>query len=457
VAVWSEVTLSSFGSRVRIDPEYYQPGNLELANILASKKPVYLGSFSFVTDGIHASPQFAPGSGIRYISAKSVRDGFFDLDNTEEISPAFHKANPRTTLRTDDVIISSVGTIGFCAVVSGAMLPANCDRHVGIVRIRDKEQVDPHYLCAFLNSKYGRFQTLREATGNVQLNLFIYSIAKLQIPLLSQHKKIGDLVRQSLSYREEAGKLYGLASNVFIERLKIPTPDLKPELAYDAKVGALILNDRWDSEFFRPKYRRVAKAMLGGNVKKIGSMSSVIASLTNGHTPLRHDLSEGTVIFLTAEHVHDFRIEYESDKRILALHHKRELARTALTNGDILLTIKGKVGNCAIVNDLDKPTNINQDVALLSLRPGVDKHYVSAWLNSFLGKEMVNQFSTGGINPFLGLGNIRKLPFPIADVKDCAAIGAEVQELVEAGQKSLAESKRAFRQAVGLVESIIEG
>jgi type I restriction enzyme S subunit len=197
--------------------------------------------------------------------------------------------------------------------------------------------------------------------------------------------------------------------------------------------------------------------MLGGNVKKIGSMSSVIASLTNGHTPLRHDLSEGTVIFLTAEHVHDFRIEYESDKRILALHHKRELARTALTNGDILLTIKGKVGNCAIVNDLDKPTNINQDVALLSLRPGVDKHYVSAWLNSFLGKEMVNQFSTGGINPFLGLGNIRKLPFPIADVKDCAAIGAEVQELVEAGQKSLAESKRAFRQAVGLVESIIEG
>lgn len=457
MAVWSEVTLSSFGSRVRIDPEYYQPRNLELASILSSKKPAYLGSFSFVTDGIHASPLFAPGSGIRYISAKSVRDGFFDIDNTEEISPAFHKANPRTALRNGDVIISSVGTIGFCAVVSGEMLPANCDRHVGIVRVRDKEQVDPHYLCAFLNSKYGRYQTLREATGNVQLNLFIYSIAKLQIPLLAQHKEIGELVRQSLSYRDEAGKLYALASSVFMEWLKIPAPDLEAELAYDTSVGALILRDRWDSGFFRPKYRRVVKSLLGGKVKKVGSMSSVIASLTNGHTPLRHDLSEGSVVFLTAEHVHDFRIEYESDKRILDKHHKGELARTALKNGDILLTIKGKVGNCAIVNDLDKPTNINQDVALLSLRPGVDKHYVAAWLNSLLGKEMVNQFSTGGINPFLGLGNIRKLPFPFADVKDCTAIGAKVQEFVEAGQKALAESKRAFREAVALVESMIEG
>jgi len=456
VAVWSEVSLAGFGTRLRIDPEYYQPRYLELANVLASQKPVLLGSLAFVTDGIHASPVFDSGSGIRYISAKSVRDGFFDLENTEEISLELHKANPRTALRVDDVIISSVGTIGFCAVVSADMLPSNCDRHVGIVRIRDKAQFDPHFLCAFLNSKYGRFQTLREATGNVQLNLFIYSIAKLQIPVLAKQNQIGDLVRNALTFRRKAAELYTLASQVFNEHLKIPVPDLGSELSYEAEIGELIRRERWDSEFYRPKYKRIIKAMLKGKITKVASMSSALISLTNGHTPLRHDLSEGDVTFLTAEHVYDFQIDYESDKRILSLHHKGELARTALKNGDVLVTIKGKVGNCAIVHGLERPTNVNQDVALLSLQPSVEKHYFSAWLNSNLGKEMVRQFSTGAINPFLGLGNIRKLPFPIADPKDSALIAGKVQELVEAGQKALAESRRVLRQAVSMVESMIE-
>jgi hypothetical protein len=49
-----------------------------------------------------------------------------------------------------------------------------------------------------------------------------------------------------------------------------------------------------------------------------------------------------------AEHVSDFEVHYDSDKRIL-------------------LTIKGRVGNAALVEYLPGPANINQDVALLRL------------------------------------------------------------------------------------------
>ncbi|MGI0016896.1 MAG: hypothetical protein ACREBU_26035 [Nitrososphaera sp.] len=103
----------------------------------------------------------------------------FDLSDAEEIAADIHRRNPRTALQVNDVIISTVGTIGFCAVVDADMLPANSDRHVGIVRIHDLERYDPHYIAAFINSIYGHNQTIREATGNVQLNLFIYAISKL--------------------------------------------------------------------------------------------------------------------------------------------------------------------------------------------------------------------------------------------------------------------------------------
>lgn len=144
----------------------------------------------------------------------------------------------------------------------------------------------------------------------------------------------------------------------------------------------------------------------------------VISYLTNGHTPLRHDLTVGEVPFLTAEHVSDFRPDFGTDKRILRRHHETELARTSLREGDILVTIKGKVGNCAVVRDCPDAANINQDVALIRLANGVHPYFFAAWFNSLMGKQLVEQRSTGGINPFLGLGNLRGLPFPIFNSKE---------------------------------------
>ena len=99
------------------------------------------------------------------------------------ISEDAHSKNPRTALKKDDVIVSTVGTIGNCPVVDESVLPANSDRHVGIIRI--EKDFLPYFLSTFLLTKYGKFQTLRESTGNVQLNLFLYKIRELIVPCLA--------------------------------------------------------------------------------------------------------------------------------------------------------------------------------------------------------------------------------------------------------------------------------
>ena len=72
------------------------------------------------------------------------------------------------------------------------------DRHVGIIRIRKDAEVDPFYLAAFFNCSYGRFQTWRESTGNVQLNLFIEKINELLVPIGPQFNVIGKQVSNGL-------------------------------------------------------------------------------------------------------------------------------------------------------------------------------------------------------------------------------------------------------------------
>ena len=184
MAVWSVVKLSALALGLRCDPEYYHPRNLADAKHLARSKPQSIGTMAFVTDGIHGSPEEVEADGVRYLSAKCVKDNAFALDNALHISYAQHTANPRTSLRENDVLITTVGTIGNAAVVQAEILPANSDRHLGIIRINKNALVDPYYLAAFLNCKYGRFQSLRESTGGVQRNLFIEKIRELRVPVL---------------------------------------------------------------------------------------------------------------------------------------------------------------------------------------------------------------------------------------------------------------------------------
>jgi restriction endonuclease S subunit len=117
--------------------------------------------------------------------------------------------------------ISTVGTIGNCAVVTDDILPANSDRHVGIIRLNNA--FSPYFLSTFLISKYGRLQTIRESTGNVQLNLFIIKIKDLKIPLLSQsfQQKIELLVKTAHAKLEQSKQLYNQTEQTLLNELNL--------------------------------------------------------------------------------------------------------------------------------------------------------------------------------------------------------------------------------------------
>jgi len=181
----------------------------------------------------------------------------------------------------------------------------------------------------------------------------------------------------------------------------------------------------------------------------------ILAGLTNGHTPTNHDFSQGEVLFLTAENISDFTIEYGTDKRILHQHHQGELARTALRDGDVLLTIKGKVGNAAYVECPEKPVNINQDVALLRFKSEYFSYYFISYINSFLGKTFIEQLCTSQINPFLSLGNIRQIPVPIYETAVMKRIALRTEESVSKGRQAALDSNNLLNDARKIIEGAI--
>jgi restriction endonuclease S subunit len=189
--------------------------------------------------------------------------------------------------------------------------------------------------------------------------------------------------------------------------------------------------------------------------KKVAPLGEFCQIITNGHTPKHHDFSTGEVPFLMAEQILDFRIHYDTDKFILREQHDGELKRTKLREGDLLVTIKGRIGNAGIVEDLPGAVNVNQDIARIRLREGVPPYYILAFMNSLVGKGLVQKYCTGQINPFLSLANLRLIPIPIYEDERMKAIAAEVEKTVRSARSAQEESRRLLELAKVMIEQSV--
>ncbi|MCM1468433.1 MAG: restriction endonuclease subunit S, partial [Alistipes sp.] len=238
-----------------MDSDYFYKKNLQMQKLIESMNTVAIGDIGVVTDGIHTSIDYDENSGINLISATSPRENVFNLTRNAFISEKAHTANPRTALRENDVVLSTVGTVGNCAVVDETILPANSDRHVGIIRL--KSTIDPYVLSTFLLSKYGRNQTVRETTGNVQPNLFLYKIKEIKVPVFDE--KFQDAVRKAVvcgrQLLKESKQLYSEAGLILTKEIGMDMASL-PEGGVSVKSFAESFGStgRLDAEYYQKRY-----------------------------------------------------------------------------------------------------------------------------------------------------------------------------------------------------------
>jgi hypothetical protein len=209
-------------------------------------------------------------------------------------------------------------------------------------------------------------------------------------------------------------------------------------------VSKLEGHGRLDAEYYQGVFFQNRKALEQLGRKTLAEIATVI---TNGGTPYHEDLTQGEIRFLTAEHVSDLHVDYSSSKFIRRMFHEGSLRRAALCENDLLVTIKGKIGNPAVVFDLDMPSNINQDVARIVLDETANPFYVAAFMASRFGRLQSQQLATNQINPFLGLGNLRQIEIPEAPKE----LESEVESLVRRGQAEYRVSESSYLQAERMV------
>jgi hypothetical protein len=413
-----------------------------------------IGRISTVTDGIHTSIDYCTDSNINLISATSPKNNIFDLSRQVFISEKAHTNNPRTALRSRDVIVSTVGTIGNSAVVDNSILPANSDRHVGIIRIT--KEYSPCYLSTFLLSKFGRFQTLRESTGNVQLNLFIYKIKEIIIPFASTsfQNNVENLVKNALAKREQANNVYADAEKILLTALNLTnfTPSTE-------KINVKSFNEsfaktgRLDAEYYQKKYEDILAHIKSSPHASLGTLVNIQKSIEPGSDAYTEE--KNGLPFLRVADYNKFGITQPQKKlhKSFVLNNQSKIIRLKPERDTILFSKDGSICEAyCLYEDADFVTSS----AILHLKVFEPEkllpEYLTLTLNSNLVKMQAERDVGGSIILHWRINDVQKVIIPIIDI----ATQTQISSLIQESFNLKAESERLLDAAKRAVEIAIE-
>ena len=439
----------------RIDSEYFKREYLEKLDLLKKGGCICISDIAEVTDGIHTSIDYSEDSGINLISATSPKENVFDLSRNVFISQDAHNKNPRTALKENDVIISTVGTIGNCAVVDKSILPANSDRHVGIIRITG--DYSSYFLSTFLLTKYGRMQTFREATGNVQLNLFIYKLKQIKIPLfpLSFQQEIETLVKTSHKHLEESKALYAKAEALLYAELGLnphnPLDFIEQKSSGSLNISVRTLKQsflatgRLDSEYYQNKYDEIERVIKNYQYAKLGDLVDIKKSIEPGSEAYQ----ENGIPFVRVSNFNKFGISFGDIYLNNDEFNDENLKPKAET---ILLSKDGSIGIAYCVKD---DGEFITSSALLHLNVKMNKilpEYLTLILNSFLVKLQSERDSGGSIIAHWRISEIEQILIPILDI----SVQQKIENLIKQSFLLRKLSSELLETAKQKVETAIE-
>jgi type I restriction enzyme, S subunit len=175
-------------------------------------------------------------------------------------------------------------------------------------------------------------------------------------------------------------------------------------------------------------------------LSRLGDISSVI---TKGTTPtsVGFDFSDCGVPFLRVQNLADGAVDLTKTPLYISEATHKELARSAIHPGDVLISIAGTIGRVAIVADDAVEMNSNQAVGIVRLNHGIQRRYILHWLQSHDAKKQITGAQVTATISNLSLTELRSLQIPLPPLAEQKRIAA-ILDKADAIRRKLQQSLR---------------
>ena len=174
---------------------------------------------SLITDGKHGDCTDEENSNYYFISAKDIRDGIINYENSRQISEKdFAETHRRTDLKPGNLLVTNSGTIGRLAIAQDDQRTFRTTFQKSVAILKPKScTISSRFLYYYLAANMKTF--IHPAAGAAQKNLLLRDIRAFRIfkPSLHEQDNISSMLsnydfliennRQRIALLEEAARL----------------------------------------------------------------------------------------------------------------------------------------------------------------------------------------------------------------------------------------------------------
>ena len=136
-----------------------------------------------------------------FLNTGNITRNGFDFSKLDFITEEKDKSLRKGKVKSDDIILTTRGTVGNVALVTETIKYANMRINSGMVIIRSKKDFTPLFLNTFFRSELFKKQALTNGSGSAQPQLPISALKNISIPKLD--KKTQDKIASVLSTLDE--------------------------------------------------------------------------------------------------------------------------------------------------------------------------------------------------------------------------------------------------------------
>ncbi len=290
--------------------------------------------------------------GRNYIRISDMRRFFVSYSDIKKIE--LDKIPKKVQLQEKDILVSRKGTPGISVITT----KDDIDNIIGTeaILLRIKENYDPYYLVAFLNSKVFFEQVLNNLSGAVASGINHPSLKKLKI-LYNKHlvKNISDKVKKTIELHVKANSILDNAQSFFYQKIGTVFLKTEKENIFSVNLSDFEKTDLWTPAYSYPLYVNILKAIKKkwktvplGEIATAKKGNEVGSDNYNKYL----DKKDTDIPFIRTSDLVNYEVDQFSDFYIPEEIYKE--LKQDIKAGDVLFTKDGKIGMSAMITKNDK-------------------------------------------------------------------------------------------------------
>ncbi|PIR89318.1 MAG: hypothetical protein COU07_00255 [Candidatus Harrisonbacteria bacterium CG10_big_fil_rev_8_21_14_0_10_40_38] len=440
-------------SDFRIDGEFYHPVILNRLDLLNHKRNGQLKNLVKFVVGPFGSTvtvdKYVEESNFRYIRNKDINDFVIGETDPALIPEEVYHSLKQFHIQQDDLLLTVVGTLGKVAIAQEKDIHSIFSCKSTLLR---SQGLNPYYLLTYLNSATGRLFSLRGKRGAIQegLNLSDLKDIKVFIPSEDFQNKIAELVQKSFSIINNSKSLYSQAEQLLLSELGLLDWKPKHALSFVKNFSATLEANRFDAEYFQPKYEEIVEAVrkYKGGFDELSNLVKIKKSVEPGSEAYQ----ENGIPFVRVSNLSKFELS-DNNQQFISEELYNELKTHQPKKGEILLSKDATPGRAYYLNEESQKMIVSGGILRLKMdNKQILPEYLTLVLNSVIVQRQIERDAGGSIINHWRPDQVKTTLIPILKENK----QKEIKELIEKSFNDRKLSKSLLDIAKRGVEMAIE-